>query len=90
MFGLNLVSEQCAKLQKYEQRCDTEAITFLPLAVNTFVGWHKLGLATIIKLGRQLAINLGKDEDEVPEAGRPHHQGQRHDDSKPAPNILSP
>ena len=36
-----------------------------PLAVDTFGGWHKLGLATIIKLGRQLARNLGKDEDEV-------------------------
>ena len=53
------------KLRKYEERCDAEAITFLPLAVDTFGGWHKLGLATIIKLGRQLARNLGKDEDEV-------------------------
>ena len=54
-----------AKLRKYEERCDAEAITFLPLAVDTFGGWHKVGLATIIKLGRQLARNLGKDEDEV-------------------------
>ena len=26
----------------------------------------------------------------APEAGRPHHQRQRHDDGKPAPNICSP
>ena len=49
-----------AKLRKYE-----EAITFIPLTVDTFGGWHKMGLATIIKLDRQLARNLGKDEDEV-------------------------
>ena len=54
-----------AKLRKYEERCDAEAISFLPLAVDTFGGWHKVGLKTITRLGRQLARNLGKDEDEV-------------------------
>ena len=53
------------KLRKYEARCSAEAITFLPLAVDTFGGWHKVGLKTITRLGRQLARNLGKDEDEV-------------------------
>ena len=50
---------------QYEARCSAEAITFLPLAVDTFGGWHKVGLKTITRLGRQLARNLGKDEDEV-------------------------
>ena len=54
-----------AKLRKYEERCDAEAISFLPLAVDTFGGWHKVGLKTITRLGRQLARNLEKDEDEV-------------------------
>ena len=54
-----------AKLSKYGERCDAEAISFLPLAVDTFGGWHKVGLKTITRLGRQLARNLGKDEDEV-------------------------
>ena len=54
-----------AKLRKYEERCDAEAISFLPLAVDTFGGWHKVGLKTITRLGRQLARNLGKDEDGV-------------------------
>ena len=49
----------------YEARCSAEAITFLPLAVDTFGGWHQVGLKTITRLGRQLARNLGKDEDEV-------------------------
>ena len=39
--------------------------TFLPLVVDTFGGWHKVGLKTITRLGRQLARNLGKDEEEV-------------------------
>ena len=53
------------KLRKYEARCSAEAITFLTLAVDSFGGWHKVGLKTITRLGRQLARNLGKDEDEV-------------------------
>ena len=53
------------KLRKYEARCSAEAITFLPLAVDSFGGWHKVSLKTITRLGRQLARNLGKDEDEV-------------------------
>ena len=53
------------KLRKYEARCSAEAITFLHLAVDSFGGWHKVGLQTITRLGRQLARNLGKDEYEV-------------------------
>ena len=34
-------------------------------ATPSFGGWHKVGPATITKLGRQLARNLGKDENEV-------------------------
>ena len=60
-----LWSEFQLKLRMYEARCSAEAITFLPLAVDTFGGWHKVGLKTITRLGRQLARNLGKDEDEV-------------------------
>ena len=70
-----------------------EAITFLPLAVDTFGGWHKVCLKTITRLGtrRQLARNLGKDEDETrPETGRPHRQGQRGNDGKPTPNLRPP
>ena len=66
------------KLRKYEARCSAEAITILPLAVDSFGGWHKVGLKTITRLGRQLARSLGKDEDEVVRhlRRRPHCQEQ--------------
>ena len=84
------------KLRKYEARCSAEAITFLPLAVDTFGGWHKVGLKTITRLGRQLARNLGKEEDEVVRhlrqrlGGGPHRQGQCGNDGKPTPNLCPP
>ena len=84
------------KLRKYEARCSAEAISFLPLAVDTFGGWHKVGLKTITRLGRQLVRNLGKDgrgrggASPSPETGRPHRQGQRGNDGKPTPNLRPP
>ena len=37
----------------------------MPMAVDVFGGWHKEGLATLTKLGGQLARALGKPEGEV-------------------------
>ena len=54
-----------AKMAKYDDRCAAEAITFIPLAVDTFGGWHGAALDVITKLGRQLARQLGKEEEEV-------------------------
>jgi len=54
-----------AKLMKYEAQCQAEGIAFLPVAVDTFGGWHREGLATLTKLGRQLARAVGKAEEEV-------------------------
>ena len=53
------------KLKKYEERCGAEGITFLPLAVDTLGGWHPTALETITRLGRQLARNVGKEDQEV-------------------------
>ena len=39
-----------------------EGMDFIPLAVDTFGGWHKMALETIAKLGRQLARVVGRDE----------------------------
>ena len=39
------------KVRKHEQRCAAEGIHFLPVAVDTFGGWHPSALATIRKLG---------------------------------------
>ena len=53
------------KLRKYEERCAGEGITFLPMAVDTLGGWHPEALAIIQRLGRQLARNVGKLDEEV-------------------------
>ena len=54
-----------AKLTKYWDRCQAQGLAFLPMAVDVFGGWHKEGLATLSKLGGQLARALGKPEGEV-------------------------
>ena len=38
------------------------SITFTPLALETLRGWHPVALATINRLGSQLAKNVGKEE----------------------------
>ena len=53
------------KMDKYGVLCQAEGIAFLPMAVDTFGGWHKEGLAILTKLGRQLARAVGKLEGEV-------------------------
>ena len=53
------------KIRKYSIRCEAEGIAFLPIAVDTLGGFHEEGLATLSKLGRQLARGLGKEEAEV-------------------------
>ena len=54
-----------AKVRKYGERCSQEGITFVPLAVDTFRGWHQSALEVLSKLGRQLARANGKREEEV-------------------------
>ena len=52
------------KVRKYEERCSNEGITFTPLAADTLGGWHPVALASITRLGRQLARNVGKEDEE--------------------------
>ena len=54
-----------AKMAKYDDRCAAEAISFIPLAVDTFGGWHEAALDVIAKLGRQLARHTVKEEEDV-------------------------
>ena len=42
-----------------------DGMEFIPLNVNMFVGWHKVALETLAKLGRQLARVVGRDESET-------------------------
>ena len=44
-----------AKLRKYAARCEANGLAFIPLAVDTFGGWHPQALEVIGRLGRQLA-----------------------------------
>ena len=43
----------------------------IPLAVDTFGGWHKVALETLAKLGRQLARVVGRDESDTVRHLRP-------------------
>ena len=52
-------------MAKYDDRCAAESICFIPLAVDTFGGWHGAALDVIVKHGGQLARHLGKEEEEV-------------------------
>ena len=51
------------KMSKYDERCTAEGITFIPLAVDSFGGWHGAALDVFSKLGRQLSRQLGKEEE---------------------------
>ena len=53
------------KVRKYEQQCAAEGIHFLPVVVDTFRGWHPSALATLKKLGHQLARNVGREDVKV-------------------------
>ena len=50
------------KVRNYRERCAREGIAFLPMAVDSFGGWHKAALAALTRLRRQLARTLGSEE----------------------------
>ena len=52
------------KLAKLASGCETKGLALLPLGVDTFRGWHPLTLATLTKLERQLARNMGLETGE--------------------------
>ena len=41
-----------------------EGISFVPMAVETFGGWHGAALDVLQKLGRQVARQVGKEEED--------------------------
>ena len=53
-----------AKMAKYDDRCSAEGIAFVPMAVDTFKGWHGAALDVLQKLGRQVARQVGKEEED--------------------------
>ena len=45
--------------------CAREGIVFVPLPVEALGGWHETATVHIKRIGRALARNTGKDEDET-------------------------
>ena len=50
------------KLTKSYEECQGVGVEFIPLAVETWGGWHPPALETIKMLSRQLARQVGRDE----------------------------
>ena len=53
-----------SKLAAYVGRVEAEGLLWLPLAVDTFGGWHAEAFVVITKLARQLARNIGQEKGE--------------------------
>ena len=53
------------KMRKYRERCSTEGLEFVALAVDTFGGWHPAALVMLSKLGRQVTRAIWREEGET-------------------------
>ena len=53
------------KLAKSYEECQAVGVEFIPLAVETWGGWHHQAMETIKVLSRQLARQVGRDEGET-------------------------
>ena len=47
------------------EECRRQGIAFLPLAVESFGGWHSAAVGEVKKLGAALALQTGREEGEV-------------------------
>ena len=54
-----------AKMAKYDERCAREGIVFLPLAADTFGGWHEVAIEVFKRMGQQVARQVGREEEEA-------------------------
>ena len=50
------------KYNQYGEACLNQGITFAPLPVETFGGWHNTAAEHIKRLGKALGRNTGQDE----------------------------
>ena len=53
------------KCRDYQEACEREGITFIPLPVETLGGWHKKAVEQLKKIARAQARNTGKEEEEA-------------------------
>ena len=53
------------KIRGAEEACRRQGIAFIPLAAESFGGWHGAGEREVRKLGAALARHTGQDEGEA-------------------------
>ena len=53
------------KVRGAEEECRAQGIAFLPLAAETFGGWHSVADREVRKLGSVLARHTGQEEGEA-------------------------
>ena len=53
------------KMRGAEEECRRQGIAFLPIAAESFGGWHGVAEAQVKKLGAALARNVGQEEEEA-------------------------
>ena len=53
------------KINGAAEECRREGIDFVPLAVESFGGWHEVATREVVKLGRALARHTGEEEGEA-------------------------
>ena len=53
------------KIRGAEEACRRQGIAFIPLAAESFGGWHGAGEREVRKLGTALARHTGQDEGEA-------------------------
>ena len=63
--GFALKAAWDRKMRKARDYCAREGIVFVPLPVESLGGWHEAAVVQIKRIGRALARNTGKDEDEA-------------------------
>ena len=61
--GQNVAYER--KMRLSADQCRAQGIVFLPLAAETFGGWHDVAVAQVKKLASALARHSGQEEGEA-------------------------
>ena len=61
--GLTFAYER--KVRGAEEDCRRQGIAFLPMAAESFGGWHRVAEGEVKKLGAALARNTGQEEEEA-------------------------
>ena len=63
----NLILEPCLnrKMRGTAEACHRQGVAFMPLVVESYGGWHEMGVREVERLGAALARQSGQEEDEA-------------------------